>query len=311
MAGFSYSKYLLIGLPVVALAGFVALWWHRSEKKRSYKEIGRVSGLFIYPVKTCKGISVDEVKCFKEGMEHDRHWVLVDENDDFVSQRKDPKLVLVVPHFEDGKLCLNAPGMETLKVDIELQADKKEYKKIKVWRMYGEGQYVGDEAAEWFSKYLNKPGYKMYQMSQPRLICTDNKWGDVGLPDDRVSFGNFAPYMIANEASLVAVNEELPSPVTMERFRPNVVVSGLGQYEEDNWAKKRIKVGDVEFRFLKHCGRCPITTVNPATGEKEGEEPLATLRRIRLPEDRDPRQGISPLFGVHVAPDGDGGSVVG
>lgn len=60
-----------------------------------------------------------------------RHWVLVDENDDFVSQRKDPKLVLVVPHFEDGKLCLNAPGIETLKVDLQLQADKKEYKKIK------------------------------------------------------------------------------------------------------------------------------------------------------------------------------------
>lgn len=48
----------------------------------------------------------------------------------------------------------------------------------------------------------------------------------------KAAFGDFAPYMIANEASLVAVNEELPSPVSMERFRPNVVVTGLEQYGE-------------------------------------------------------------------------------
>ena len=72
MAPFSYSKYLLIGLPVVVLAGFAALWWQGKEKRRSFEEIGRVSGLFIYPVKSCKGIPVDDVKCFKEGMEFDR-----------------------------------------------------------------------------------------------------------------------------------------------------------------------------------------------------------------------------------------------
>jgi len=79
---------------------------------------------------------------------------------------------------------------------------------------------------------------------------------------------------------------------------------------QDKWTGKRIKVGEVEFRFLKCCGRCPITTVNPATGEIEGDEPLATLRRIRLPEDRDPRQGIASLFGVHVTPDKDGVGVI-
>ncbi|KAJ7365551.1 Mitochondrial amidoxime reducing component 2 [Desmophyllum pertusum] len=111
MASFSYSKYLLIGLPVVALAGFAALWWQRNERRRSYMEVGRVSGLFLYPVKSCKGIRVDDVKCFKEGMEFDRHWILIDENDVFVTQRQDPKLALVVPHFEDGKyLCLEAPA---------------------------------------------------------------------------------------------------------------------------------------------------------------------------------------------------------
>ena len=72
MAPFSYSKYLLFGLPVVVVAGLAALWWERKEKRRSYKEVGRVSDLFIYPVKSCKGIRVNDVKCFKEGMEYDR-----------------------------------------------------------------------------------------------------------------------------------------------------------------------------------------------------------------------------------------------
>lgn len=297
----SYSKYLLIGLPVIALAGIAALWWQRKERRMTYKEVGRVSDLFIYPVKSCKGIRVDEVKCFKEGMEYDRRWILVDENDAFVTQRKDPKLALVIPYFEgDRYLCLDAPGMKTLKVDM--QADSREFKRIRVWGTYAEGQYVGDEASEWFSNYLNKTGYKMYKLSKPRLVHDDKTWGDVALPDDKVSFGDFAPYMIATEASLAAVNEELQSPVTMQRFRPNVVVSGLKAFEEDKWESKMIKVGDVEFRFLNSCGRCSMTTVNPETGEKRGDEPLATLRRIRLPEDRDPRHGQSPLFGAYVAP---------
>ena len=72
MTSFSYSKYLLFGLPVVFLAGLAALWWERKDRKRSYKEVGQVSDLIIYPVKSCKGIRVDDVKCFKEGMEYDR-----------------------------------------------------------------------------------------------------------------------------------------------------------------------------------------------------------------------------------------------
>lgn len=200
--------------------------------------------------------------------------------------------------------------MKTLKLDAELSEDKQELKRILVYRVYGEGQYVGDEAAEWFSNYLKRPGCKLYKLSRPKLICEDKKWGDVTLPGDKASFGNFSPYMITTEQSLVALNGELPSPVTMERFRPNVVVGGLKAYDEDKWSKKIIKIGDVEFRFLKNCGRCSLTTVNPATGEKEGNEPLATLQRIRLPEDRDPRQGRAPLFGVQFALDGDKMGVV-
>ena len=68
----SYSKYLLIGLPVVALAGIGVLWWQRREEKVSCTEVGRVRELWVYPVKSCKGIQLTEAKCFKRGIEYDR-----------------------------------------------------------------------------------------------------------------------------------------------------------------------------------------------------------------------------------------------
>lgn len=308
----TYSKYLLIGVPVAVLASCAALWLREKLRKRSFKEVGRVSGIFVYPVKSCKGIRVPDIKCFKEGMEYDRHWIVLDEKGNFITQRKDPKLALVVPHFEDGKyLCLDAPGMETLKLNILLRADQTEYKRIKIFGMEGEGQYVGDEAAEWFSKYMKKPGFKMYKLSRPRVIREHDEWSDIGEAGDKATFGDFAPYMILAEDSLAMLNKELPMPLEMERFRPNIVVAGLSAFEEDKWeGGRKIKIGDVLFRYLNRCGRCSLPIVNPKTGEKKGDEPLATLRRIRLPEDRDPRYDRSPLFGINAAPDGDGVGVI-
>ncbi|RMX35506.1 hypothetical protein pdam_00003781 [Pocillopora damicornis] len=280
------SKYLLIGLPVVTLAGIAALWWKQHVKSRSFKEVGSVTGLFVYPVKSCKG--------------------------NFITQRKDPKLALVVPHFEDGRyLCLNAPGMEMLKLEIQLPVDQREFKRIKIFGMEGEGQYVGDEASEWFSKYMNKPGYKMYKLSRTRVIRTHDEWSDIGEAGDQATFGDFAPYMILAEACLASLNQELSLPLEMERFRPNIVVNGLNAFEEDKWeGGRKIQIGDVVFRYLNNCARCSLPIVNPKTGEKKGEEPLKTLRRIRLPEDRDPRYDRSPLFGINAAPDTDGMGVI-
>lgn len=300
----SYSKYLLIGLPVVALAGVGVLWWQRREEKDSCTEVGHVRELWVYPVKSCKGIQLTEAKCFKRGIEYDRSWIIIGEDDIYLTQRKDPKLALVVPRFEDGKyLCLDAPGMSTLKVDM--QAEKEGVRKIKVKTSYGEGFYVGDEAAAWISTYLEKPGCKIYQLSKTRVIQEDEKWGSVAQPGDLVPFSDFAGYLVTIDASLDALNSELPKPISMERFRANIIISGPKAFEEDEWTTKTLQIGDIKFRFLKRCGRCQVTTVDPELGVKDGEEPLTTLRRIRLPEDRDPRQGQSPLFGNHVTLQGD------
>lgn len=56
----------------------------------------------------------------------------------------------------------------------------------RIFGMEGEGQYVGDEAAEWFSKYMNKPGFKMYKLSRPRVIREHEEWSDIGEAGDKV-----------------------------------------------------------------------------------------------------------------------------
>lgn len=298
----SYSKYILIVLPAAALAASAVIWWQRKEKKRTYIEVGRVSELYFYPVKSCRGMRITEAKCFQEGIEFDRHWIILDENDQFVAQRKEPKLALVVPHFEGDKyLCLDAPGMKPLQLNIH--KNEKEIKNIRVWGTNGEGQYAGDEASEWFSKYLNRPNCTLYKLSKPRAIDMEEK-RSLAMPDDKVSFSDFAPYLIASEATLKRVNEELQSPITMHRFRPNIVISGPEAFGEYKWEGKRIRVGDMEFRFVMICSRCSITTVNPQTGEKPGDEPLTTLKRLKTSDNRAVKYGNSPLFGVYVAPAG-------
>ncbi|KAJ7390802.1 Mitochondrial amidoxime reducing component 2 [Desmophyllum pertusum] len=111
---------------------------------------------------------------------------------------------------------------------------------------------------------------------------------------------------MTTEASLVELNDILSSPVGMDRFRANVIIGGTEPFAEDQWRQKILKISDVKFRTLKDCGRCTQTTIDPETGQKDGLEPVSTLRRTRLPEDRDPRHGNAPFFGIQMAPDCEG-----
>jgi len=231
---------------------------------------------------------------------------VVDKDDEYIKSFEKPVFAQVTPHFEDGKLCLNAPGMETLRVDINLD-NKETIRDLRVLRISSRSQFVGDEAAIWFSTLLNSPGCKMYQIYEPRYATKDAKWPDLALPGDRTGYAAFSAFLMTTEASLDALNEKLPSPIGMDRFRPNIVIGGTEPYAEDKWTHNRIlKIANVTFRKLKDCGRCVQTTVDPEKGKKDGLEPLSTLRKTRLFKDRDPRHGYAPFFGVQMAPDCEG-----
>ena len=102
--------------------------------------------------------------------------------------------------------------------------------------------------------------------------------------DVPLSFADGYPYLLANEASLRDLQQRCPASVKMEQFRPNIVVSGAGAWEEDTW--KVIRIGDVIFDVAKPCSRCIFTTVSPEKGQKHPSgEPLATLQTFRTAVD--------------------------
>jgi len=133
---------------------------------------------------------------------------------------------------------------------------------------------VSDEADRWFSDALGKPCHLVY-MPEATHRTVDPAYAR---PTDAVSFADGYPYLLIGQASLDDLNQRLPDPIGMERFRPNIVVEGSLPYEEDSW--QQFSVGELDFSGVKPCARCVLTTIDPATGER-GPEPLRTLTTYR------------------------------
>jgi uncharacterized protein YcbX len=299
---------------VVAAAVFFALFVVR---KRIYqtarrREVGVISELYVYPVKSCKGIKVASSECTVRGLKYDRCWVVVDRQGQFLTQKQQSTMARISQQLQmdevgQAVVTLSAPDMPNLKLTSHLPDDAQRTQ-VKVYRMSGEGVDCGSEAGEWFSTYLKVPGCRVYYMPnycQPRQLTTDSKYGHVAQQKDEVSFADFAPYLIISKASLSDLNSRMDKPLSIRSFRPNIVVSGPAPFEEDSW--KKFAIGEALFRKLKECGRCILTTLDPDTGEKSGEEPLKTLRSYRL----DDRYGVAPKFGMHASLDRVGTIAVG
>ncbi|XP_066282451.1 mitochondrial amidoxime reducing component 2-like isoform X1 [Branchiostoma lanceolatum] len=288
----------------------------RSKRMASYEEVGSVSSIFLYPVKSCRGLAVEEAQVTPVGLKHqalmDRHWLVVNEKNHFITARQQPSLVLVTSSLaEDGSLCLDAPGKDTLRLPTNLGEGKPVY--TKVFDVAGEGVDCGDQAAEWFSSYLNKPGTRLLFSAancKKRDLTEWKMFREFAEEGDEVAFPDYAAFMMLSEASLDNLNSKLDLPLSVRNFRPNIVVTGCSPHAEDSW--KSIRIGKAEFRRMKGCDRCVFTTIDPETGVKGGKEPLETLRLYRLADEKMRKKvGTSPMFGSHLAADREGTIRVG
>jgi uncharacterized protein len=236
-----------------------------------------LSALYIYPVKSLRGIAVSTAAVTDRGLHMDRRWMLVDAAGRFMSQRQTPRMALVSVAVREGGLALDAPGMEPLLVPFE--APTPEPLEVEVWRDRCEARTVGPSFDRWFTRFLGQD-CRLVQMPEETLRPVDPIYA--AHPDDHVSFADGYPFLLISEASLDDLNRRLrerdAAPVDMIRFRPNLVVRGAQAYAEDDW--KRLRIASTEFRVVKPCSRCVIPTVDLATGEK-GREPLATLTQYR------------------------------
>ncbi|MHA6764396.1 MOSC domain-containing protein [Streptacidiphilus sp. PAMC 29251] len=253
--------------------------------------------LRVHPVKSLAPVPLTRVQVEPWGLAGDRRWMLVDANGKMVSQREDPRLgqigaVIPVP----GTLSVTAPGAGTLTVD---EPHGGPLLPVTLFGLAFEIVDAGDEAAAWFSAVLGTELRLAFQDKaerRPMKVAT--------------SLADGYPLLLTSTASLAALNALIAAdhpddpvkgaPLPMGRFRSNFVVEGAEAWAETGW--KRIRVGGTEFRVDQQCGRCVITTLDPATGARRGPEPLRALARHR-------RFGDDLAFGMQMTPVGPLGEV--
>ena len=236
----------------------------------------KIERLFIYPVKSCAGIEVQDIVLYDTGLDLDRAWMVVDHEGMFVSQREQAKLALVQPTMRRGELVLRAPGMLALHVNIDAVQDATQ---VQVWDDTMPAFDMGDIAGQWFSDFLSLtaaglPGkdaakYRMVRFDPDHNRLADKKW--TGAVDAPFQFADGFPILLTSTASMDGLNSKLAAAgvaaVGVERFRPNVVLSGIEAHDEDRLANLRIAAGEtVELLPCKPCARCQIPNIDPATG---------------------------------------------
>jgi uncharacterized protein YcbX len=226
------------------------------------------------------------------GAVNDRRWMLVDDRGTFVSQRAVPRLALVAPDLTSNGLRVSGPGMPEL--DVARPGADAEAITAGVWDGECRVLVADDEAHRWFSRFLGGSVRLVYQPDDAVLAMGPQYAGALTEPRC-IALTDGAPLLLIGAASLDDLNHRLPKALLMNRFRPNLVVSGADAYAEDTW--KRISIGAMRFEITHPCARCVATTVDQTTAEK-GDEPLRTLATYR-------RVGSGVMFGqnaTHHAP---------
>lgn len=230
----------------------------------------RVSEISIYPVKSCSGIIQTSSKIEAFGLTHDRRWMIVDEHGVMLTQRKLAKMCLIHTAIVNGGLLLKHSAMNDLTV-FQPETNKS---RVKVWDDECLAYDAGNEVASWLSQVLSFKCRLVY-FPADEIRQVDLSYANRG---DKTAFSDGFPLLLISQASLDDLNSRLALPISMQRFRPNLVVDGCEPFAEDSW--KKIRIAKTNFRIVKPCSRCAIPSINIDTAEREAE-PLKTLLSYR------------------------------
>lgn len=261
----------------------------------------QIDQLWIYPVKSCAGIAVQKAELTPTGLRWDRHWMVVDSEGEFVTQREWPRMALIRPTLTGGGCELNAPGMAPLSLPFDATGTLVA---VRVWDDAVEAFDMGEAAAAWFSDFLAPQAVAGPQRLRlvrfdPRVrrACSA-KW--TGGRDAYTQFADGFGILVASTASLIELNARLAAsghaPVTIGRFRPNIVLAGVEAHDEDRIGPWRIATdgGAAVLDNVKPCARCPIPNIDPATAVSSPEVG-DTLQSYR----QDRRLGGAVTFGMN------------
>jgi uncharacterized protein len=231
-----------------------------------------LSALFFYPVKSMRGIACPKARLGATGLEWDRQWMVIDGTGTFLSQRTHPKLARIVPEVRGDSLVLSVPGMPELNVPFSAAGETIA---VRVWRDSCTAIVQGAVANEWLSEALGS-AVRLVRAA-PDMVRNANKQF-AGATPAPLNFPDGYPLLVCNESSLEDLNPRLPAPIPMERFRPNLVLTGLPAWAEDEI--DTITVGAVTLRLVKPSIRCAIPSLDHLTGDPS-TDPLPVLRTFR------------------------------
>ncbi len=233
----------------------------------------RVSALHRYPIKSCKGHALHEAITDARGIVGDRRMMIVDPHGEFITQRDMPRLALIEPVMNnDGSMTLHAPKKPSVSF---MPSNEGRCVKARVWHDVCDAIDQGSEVAAWLQDFLAIPA-RLVRMADDFVRRVDARYAR--RPSDQTGFADGYPFLLTSQASLDDLNARLDSPVPMNRFRPNIVVSGCDAFAEDDW--RELRIGDIIFNVVKPCARCTVPTIdqNTAIADREPIKTLATYR---------------------------------
>jgi uncharacterized protein len=255
-----------------------------------------LGALQLHPIKSCAGLEMREALLVETGLDLDRAWMVVDALGQMLTQRELPRMALIQPTLRTSELVLRAPGMLALHLRLDAVEGPTT---AKVWndevRAYG----MGDLANQWFSDFLGAPGLRLVRFDPEQRRLSNRRW--TGEIEAENAFSDGFPLLVASTASLAELNrrlaEEGVAPVTMQRFRPNLVLDGLQAAHDEDFIDEltiATEAGPVRLRLVKPCVRCSIPDVDPGTAEA-GQAVGRVLATYRS----DARMGGGITFGMN------------
>lgn len=244
----------------------------------------KLSEIWIYPVKSLRGISLSSATVLPKGLKSDRRFMLIDHQGTAITQRTRPTLALFRPEIKNKTLAIHY-GDDTLEISLEPSGTREQIA-ARVWDDTVEVCEVSPESSLWFTEKLGiECKLVFFPEENPRSV--DSAYQQNG---EHVSLADAYPILIIGQKSLGDLNSKLAAPLPMNRFRPNLVFTGGTAFTEDTW--KNFRVGETRFSAVKPCARCILTTIDQETAQR-GQEPLKTLATYRTKSNK-------VLFGQNV-----------
>lgn len=254
----------------------------------------RIAELWLYPIKGCKGFPVKEAPITRRGLKHDRMLMVVNEDGKFISQRTHPKMALIKTSIVEGDavLILSAPGQSELRIplpanyDVEDGEEEKGRKlMVTVWGTACESYEVGgDSVTQWISEFLTR-GAERENLHLVRMCssfirpCKNTTSGQTGFADGY-------PFLLATRQSMQAINKRLveksEATISLENFRPNLILDDCVCFEEDTWKEISVGPDGIPMRIVSACSRCKVPTINPDNATfHPNNEPSKTMKEFR------------------------------